>query len=134
MRITIVQRAICIVFYMVLRGLLIFLPSRDLSASPETIRASQRWAEKEAQTLVSKIRKEHPGIFLTKERIPALKTQAPTTKGHIFKLLEERMKGPQAALFYVLGEAKTSHFFLRLREICGAPIRVVWRYYEICRA
>jgi len=85
----------------------VLLPSWDLSALSNTdYKELERWADKEAKDLVSKIRKDHPRIFLTKERIPALKAQAFSTKAHIFRLMKQRMGGLQAALFYALGEGK----------------------------
>ncbi len=85
----------------------VLFPSWDSSALSNTdYKELERWAEKEAQNLVLKIRKDHPRIFLTKDRIPNLKTQALSTKGHIFGLMKERMGGLQAALFYALGESK----------------------------
>jgi hypothetical protein len=61
-----------------------------------------RWAEEVTRDLVGKIRKDHPRIFLTRERIPKLKEEARQSKRKIFELMKERMKGEQAALFYTL--------------------------------
>ncbi|MFC1657055.1 hypothetical protein ACFL2P_00580 [Candidatus Moduliflexota bacterium] len=67
----------------------------------------QQWAEKEAREAVSRIRKGHPKLFLTPERITEIRQQAVTSKKYFFDLLVKKMHGVQAALFYALGEGKS---------------------------
>ncbi|MBP1750462.1 MAG: putative lipoprotein [Deltaproteobacteria bacterium] len=67
---------------------------------------ANEWAESVATDMVSKIRKGHPRIYLTPERIPELKREALTSKKYYFDLLIKRMKGTQAALFYALDADK----------------------------
>jgi hypothetical protein len=83
---------------------LLFLFSCSRNALSEPSGADQTWAEKVASETVSKIRKGHPRIYLTPERIPELKRQALTSKKYQFDQLIKKMKGTQAALFYALGE------------------------------
>lgn len=84
----------------------VFLPSCTKSAPTAEVGEEQKWAEGVAVQVVSNIRKGHPRIYLTPERITELKTQSLSSKKDIFELMKKRMKGPQAALFYVLGEDK----------------------------
>ncbi|SPP99531.1 putative Lipoprotein [Candidatus Sulfobium mesophilum] len=67
---------------------------------------THEWAERVANEMVSKIRKGHPRIYITPERIIELKGQALTSKKYQFDLLIKRMTGVHAALFYALGEDK----------------------------
>lgn len=71
--------------------------------SSEIERKSREWAERVAQDTVAKIRKGHPRIYLTPERIPELRKQAVTSKAAVFELMKKRTGGKQAALFYALG-------------------------------
>jgi hypothetical protein len=86
--------------------LFIFIPSYAESPSSGVVIASQKWAEQVALDTVSKIRKGHPRIFLTPERIPVLRTQALSSKAYQFNFIKDRMKGLQAAVLYELGENK----------------------------
>jgi hypothetical protein len=78
------------------------LPAQKTSAVPEET-DPQQWAEEIAREAVSKIRRGHPKIFLTPERVPELRRQILTSKKRYFSLLIKKMQGVQAALFYVLG-------------------------------
>jgi len=93
------------IFCLVFPVIFVFFPSYADSPSSVVI-ASQKWAEQIAQDMVSKIRKGHPRIFLTPERIPGLRTQALSSKAGMFNLMKNRMKGLQAALFYALDDNK----------------------------
>lgn len=73
------------------------------TASSESEGSTRSWAESEAKKVVATIRKGHPRIYLTPERIPALKTEALTTKAKQWSLMHQRMGGKQAALFYAMG-------------------------------
>lgn len=73
------------------------------TASSESEGASRSWAESEANKVVATIRKGHPRIYLTPERIPALKGEALTTKAKQWSLMHQRLGGRQAALFYAMG-------------------------------
>lgn len=103
--------------YLLLFALVTVLFSCTKGASSEAINAKStmsplqqkayEWAEKAAIEEVSKIRKGHPKIYLTPERVPELKKQALTSKKYYFDLLQKRTYGPQAALFYALGDDKS---------------------------
>jgi hypothetical protein len=95
------------IFNLVFPALFIFSSSYAESPSSGTVMASQKWADQVALDVVSKIRKGHPRIFLTPERISKLRAQALSGKKPYFNLLKERMRGPQAALFYALDENKS---------------------------
>lgn len=60
------------------------------------------YAKLEAINVVAEIRKEHPRIFLTTERIQALKSQMMTFKAGSLKLMHQRLGAKQAALFYAM--------------------------------
>jgi hypothetical protein len=92
------------VFCLIFLSIFILVPSYAESPPLGDVKSSQKWAEQVALDMVSKIRKGHPRIFLTPERILGLKTRDLSTKAHIFDLMKRRMEGPQAALFYALGE------------------------------
>lgn len=98
------KKIFCIIF------LLLFISSScadaTSSSDSEIVRKSQVWAEETAKEIVSKIRKGHPRILLTPERIPKLRQEALSSKASIFNLMKQRMKGKQAALFYALGGGK----------------------------
>lgn len=95
------------IFCLVFPTLFIFFPSYAESPSSRAVITSQKWAEQVALDTVSKIKKGHPRIFLTPERIPELRTQALSSKAGIFNLMKQRMGTLQAALFYALGDNKT---------------------------
>jgi hypothetical protein len=95
------------IFNLVFPALFIFSSSYAESPSSGAVIASQKWADQVALDVVSKIRKGHPRIFLTPERISKLRAQALSGKKPYFNLLKERMRGPQAALFYALDENKS---------------------------
>ncbi|MGA2315960.1 MAG: hypothetical protein ABSG71_06225 [Thermodesulfobacteriota bacterium] len=94
------------IFCLTFSVLFIFIPSYAESPSSGVVIASQKWAEQVARDTVSKIRKGHPRIFLTPERIPVLRTQALSSKAYQFNFIKDRMKGLQAAVLYELGENK----------------------------
>ncbi len=73
------------------------------TASSESEGATRSWAEGEAQKVVAAIRKGHPRIYLTPERIPNLKEEALTSKSKQWSLMHQRLGGRQAALFYAMG-------------------------------
>ncbi len=79
------------------------------NAAPETRSTGEEttWAGRAAVKVVSEIRKEHPRIFLNSRRIPELRMQALSSKASIFELMKNKTGGPQAALFYALGEDNT---------------------------
>lgn len=72
------------------------------TASSESEGASRAWADGETKKVIAAIRKGHPRIYLTPERIPALKTEALTTKAKQWNLMHKRLGGSQAALFYAM--------------------------------
>ncbi|CAG1015046.1 partial Heparin and heparin-sulfate lyase, partial [Anaerolineales bacterium] len=72
------------------------------TASSESDGVTRSWADEEAKKVVAAIRREHPRIYLTPERIPALKAQALTSKVGPWKQMHQRMGGKQAALFYAM--------------------------------
>jgi hypothetical protein len=84
-------------------SLAVVLLSCRETASSELEGTSRLWAEGVAKKAVASIRREHPRIYLTPERIPALKAQAATSKAGHWKLMHQRMGGKQAALFYAMG-------------------------------
>ena len=106
MKSTMIQTRTRLAFYLMLLTLLFPIPACADSASDGTVEASQKWAEGVARDLVSKIRKGHPRIFLTPERIPGLVAEARSSKAYIFNLMKQRMRGSQAALFCALGNEK----------------------------
>ena len=106
MKPTIIQGVTYLIFYLTLLTFLFPVPACAQSAPNGTVEKSQKWAESVARDLVSKIRKEHPRIFLTPERIPGLVAEARSSKAHIFNLMKQRTHGSQAALFYALGNKK----------------------------
>jgi len=76
------------------------------NAAPDTDRSDDdmAWARNAAVKVVGAIRKEHPRIYLTTRRVPELRRQALSSKVSIFESMKKRTGGPQAALFYALGE------------------------------
>ena len=84
-----IKKFICFVL-MILFVALIIDPSWSGNTSSETAKVDARWAEQVALDMVSKIRKGHPRIFLTPERISGLRTQALSSKKHIFDLMKEK--------------------------------------------
>ena len=76
-------------------------------ASSEPVAMNQQWAEKEAATIVSKIRREHPRVYLTPQRIQEIKRRISKDK-KLRDYLSGKKKNPDgffSALFYVLGES-----------------------------
>ena len=79
----------------------VLLSCRETSSS-ELEKNSGSWAEGAAKKVVSSIRREHPRIYLTPERIPVLKAQATKVKAGQWRLMHQRLGGRQAALFYAM--------------------------------
>lgn len=84
-------------------SLAVLLFACQKTASSEQDGASRSWADTEARKAVASIRREHPRIFLTPERIPALKALAAGAKAGHWSLMHQRLAGSQAALFYAMG-------------------------------
>jgi len=84
-------------------SLTVFLFACRETASSESEGVTRSWADDEAKRAVAAIRGDHPRIYLTPERIPALKAQALTSKAGPWKLMHQRLGGKQAALFYAMG-------------------------------
>ena len=94
-------------FCIIIPIVLIFVSCADTtSSSSDTVTKSQHWAEEVAKDIISKIRKEHPRIYLTPERIVELRNQALSSKSYWLGFLKDRMRESQAALLYALGEDK----------------------------
>jgi len=89
---------------------LAFAPTALGNAEEVTVRQTKEWASSVASELVIKVSETHPRIFLTPERIPELIQEANGSKAKLFRLMKQRMKGPQAALFYALGAPESLGF------------------------
>lgn len=88
-------------------SVILFLTSCTRTASSEASRENEQWAEKVAVDLVSKIRKGHPRIYITPERIPELKRLALSSNKDHFNIIKQRVRGHQAALLYALEADKS---------------------------
>jgi hypothetical protein len=97
------KKYFCIIFPIIL-----IIASCADTTSSDSVTTSQNWAEEVAKDIISKIRKEHPRIYLTHERLVELRVQALSSKAHFLGFLKDpyRMRGPQAALLFALGDDK----------------------------
>jgi len=107
MKLPLIRRYSRFVFYVIFLSVFILLPTYSQSPSFGDVKTSQKWAEEVAREIALKIRKGHPKIFLTPERIPVLRNQALSSKAYYFGFIKDRMRGLQAALLYAIGETKT---------------------------
>ena len=89
-------------FLLMLSFVVVLLSCRE-TASSESERTSRSWADEVVRKTIASIRREHPRIYLTPERIPALKKLASSSMADYWKLMHQRLGGTQAALFYAMG-------------------------------
>jgi hypothetical protein len=88
-------------FLLMLSFVVVLLSCRETSSS-ELESTSRSWADETARKAIASIRREHPRIYLTPERIPALKKLASSSMADYWNLMHQRLGGTQAALFYAM--------------------------------